>query len=292
MLSNGAAAVEEFIRDHRDQHLALVLRPCELRALREIEKRRPGLTRPTNRDGMLIICVDCPGTFPAAEYTRRLALHRAEASMIRVGMNYRKQKTYAPEGIRFACELCNPCRPEDADVTIGTFGIVTEGILLVIARDEKTDQRLRLSDVTDGIAEEQQVEFRDIMLGKFAHTRADRRAELLQTQQAQTENFSDLLAAFARCTLCAECLDACPLYNGELTDMLGVGQRHQGATPLLPELVRVSRWLASCAGCGMCQEACRNAVPLTSLITTMHLRIQQDLRYHAGNQAEALPWSA
>lgn len=291
MVANGAAAVEEFVSEHPAQHLAVVLRSCELRALREIQKRNPGLLSPTSRDGVLVICVDCPGTFPAAEYSRHLADHPSESQMIRVGMNYQTQKSYAPEGLRFACELCDPCGPQNADVTIGTFGIATEGTLLVIARDEETDRLLKLGDVTDGVATERQVEFREVMVRKFARTRAARRAELLQRQSTQIDFFTEVLATFARCTLCADCLDACPLYDGELTNMLGVGPRHQAGRPMLPELVRVSRWLASCSGCGMCQQACPNAVPLTRVIAAMHLRIQQDLHYHAGNRAEPLPWS-
>jgi ferredoxin len=206
-------------------------------------------------------------------------------------MNYQKQRSYAPPGVRFACQVCDAAGPQEADVTIGTFGVVPQDVLLVIAKDEKTDQRLRLSAVTDGPATEQQVEWRELMQGKFADTRAQRRAELLHTQLEQTEGFAELMAAFARCTLCADCLDACPLYEGELTGMLGVREVHQLGNPLLPGLVRVSRWLASCAGCGMCQEVCDRAVPLTPLITTFHLRMQKDLHYQAGNLSQPLPWN-
>jgi formate dehydrogenase subunit beta len=295
MVSNSAAGVERFARDHPGQHIALLLRPCELRALRELQKRDPNLRRLSNPDDgdhrVLIICVDCPGTFPASEYERRIAEHRTDAAMIRVGINYQRQQSYAPPGVRLACQLCDPLGPLDADVTIGTLGVVPQDVLLVIASDEKTDQRLRLSTVTDGLATEQLVEWREIMLGKFTDTRAQKRAELLQTQLTQTENFVELMAAFARCTLCADCLDACPLYRGELTGMLGVGETRQGGNLLLPELVRVSRWLASCAGCGMCQEACGHAVPLMPLITAMRLRIQKDLHYQAGSASQPLPWT-
>jgi Fe-S oxidoreductase len=99
------------------------------------------------------------------------------------------------------------------------------------------------------------------------------------------------MAMLARCTLCADCLDACPLYDGELSGMLGVRETQQRAHPLLTELVSVCRWLASCSGCGMCQETCEQGVSLTPLIITLSHRIQHGLKYRPGDPDRRLPWT-
>ena len=120
--------------------------------------------------------------------------------------------------------------------------------------------------------------------------RADRRKNLAREDSLDEKNFSSLLGLFARCTLCADCLDACPLYGGELAGMLGVNRLHQGGRPLLSELVGVSRWLVSCSGCGMCQEACEHSVTLSQLISAISHRLRSELHYTAGDPLQRLPW--
>ncbi|MEW6568724.1 MAG: 4Fe-4S dicluster domain-containing protein [Chloroflexota bacterium] len=94
---------------------------------------------------------------------------------------------------------------------------------------------------------------------------------------------------FAGCSLCGDCLDACPLYDGELSGLLGMGSARYGGRPLLAELVDVSRWLASCSGCGMCEEACSCGVPITLLIAPLADRMRQELHYTPGDPAQRLP---
>ncbi len=295
MLNNSASLVEGFIRDHPRSHLAVILRPCELRALVELQKRNQIHLRresPARKgESLVTISVDCPGTFPLAEYTRHVASHRDDAEMIRIELAYGRQNSYIPYQVRTACQLCDSPAPAGADITIGAIGVAPQGSLLVIARNEDTDASLKLQDVTDGMTAEKQVVCRAVMVGKLAEKRAQKRSELIKAQTWQTEDMlNSAWAVLARCTLCADCLDACPLYDGELGGMLGVGEAHQGTHPLLSELVSVSRWLASCSGCGMCQEACEHSVALTPLVVTLSHRIQHELKYTPGDPARQLPW--
>jgi len=101
-------------------------------------------------------------------------------------------------------------------------------------------------------------------------------------------DFGQALSWFATCSLCGDCLDACPLYNGELSGLLGV----HGARPALAELVDVSRWLASCSGCGMCEAACDQGVPLMRLISPLSRQIQGTLHHTAGDPTRPLPWAS
>jgi L-lactate utilization protein LutB len=161
----------------------------------------------------------------------------------------------------------------------------------VIARDGNTDVNLKLREVTDDLAAEGRISCREAMMEKMAEQRARKRSELIEAYARQAIDANTALAMFVRCTLCADCLDACPLYDGELSGMLGVGEARQSAHPLLSELVSVSRWLASCPGCGMCHEACEHGVSLTSLVTVLSSRIQSELRYKPGDPAQRLPWT-
>jgi ferredoxin len=210
--------------------------------------------------------------------------------MIHVGVTYGRQESYIPHQVRQSCQMCDSPSPFGADMTIGTIGVEPQGELLIIAADERLDADLMLQEVTDGIAAEREIVHREMMVGKLADKRAEKRAALMGSPALQIEDLGSVLAMFARCTLCADCLDACPLYDGELTGMLGVDKGHRSHS-MLAEVVRVSRWLVSCSGCGMCRESCPNGVPLSRAVTALSHRIQSDLHYRPGDPSQPLPWS-
>ena len=295
MLSNTAAMVQNFVKDHPHSNLAVILRPCELRAMIELQKRRRVRYQPVDtaksRERLVVISVDCPGTFSPTDYARHVRNHQDDAEMIHVDVSYGTHESYIPYEVRQTCQMCDSPAPLGADVTIGTIGIEPQGDLLVIALDEKIDAILKLQDVTDGIAVERQVVHREMMVGKLVDKRADKRSALMKHQSWQTQDISSVLAMFARCTLCADCLDACPLYDGELAGMLGVDKAHRSGHSLLAEIVRVSRWLASCSGCGMCRESCEHGVPLYQIVTALSHQIQADLHYRPGDPSQPLPWT-
>jgi formate dehydrogenase subunit beta len=295
MLDNSATMIEGFVREHPNHHLAVLLRPCELRALVELQKRHRVHYRPasdaTSYESLVVIGVDCPGTFFPEEYTRHVHDQREDAEMLHVQMSYGKQASYVPFDVRQTCQLCDSPGPMGADITIGTIGIEPQGELLIIAKDEGLDRSLQLQDMTDGMATERQVVCREMMIGKMVDQRTENRNALLQGHTFGMEELSSTLAMFARCTLCADCLDACPLYDGELAGMLGAGDKHHGPQSLLSELVKVSRWLASCSGCGMCRESCAHGVPLGQFINVLSHRIQAQLHYKPGDPSQPLPWS-
>src|SRR5512142_2335768 len=65
MLSNKAAVVQEFIDDNPTSRLAVILRPCELRAMVELRKRHrvryQSVSSGNDQESLVVISVDCPG---------------------------------------------------------------------------------------------------------------------------------------------------------------------------------------------------------------------------------------
>lgn len=259
MLSNAASMVPEFLSNHKNQKLAVVLRPCELRTLVELQKRGRVSWQPPQAGSasgwLLVIGVDC-ATQP-----------------------------------RLACQICDSPIPHNADLTIGTLGMHEfKSELLIIARDEKIDDMFRLKYLCNRAAFEEEIVTREDAAGMIVHNNARHLKELYHQGDGQFDDLSNLLAFFSRCTLCTDCLDACPLYEGELAGMLGVSGARQREAPLLSELVGVSRWLATCSGCGMCQQACTNGVALMPIIACLSHRIREKIHYVPGEQSQSLPW--
>lgn len=284
MPANAAALIGDFARRYLGRRAAALLRPCELRTLTELWQHR---RLPPEAEALTMVSTDCLGTFPVEAYARRVALHGAPA-VTQEALAYAEQGGFSPQDFRPACQVCVDPAPHGADFVIGVIGADPAHYLLIIARDEMTDARLRLEAVTDGLATEPHATGRGFAIASIIEQRAHTRAHLQEAQHAQP--FSDLglvLNWFSNCSLCGDCLDACPMYNGELSGALGV----HGARPMLAELVDVSRWLASCSGCGMCEAACPQDVPLMALVTSLSHQIQ-DARHHvAGEPAWPRAWS-
>jgi formate dehydrogenase subunit beta len=294
MLSNAASAVKEFISGHPKGRLAVLLRPCELRALVELQKRGqvPLLQSEVygRQEDIVIVGVDCLATFPKDEYAMRANLHGVRAITLDV-LSSVDEEWLTHQDLRTSCRVCDEPAPHDATVLIGAIGVASEGYFLIIARDEETDMHLRLAEVADEEAGEQEVAQRELALGSVIRNRIALREKLTATENGMFGDLCSILGCLAHCTLCADCLDACPIYEGELSGMLGVGFGGKRSYPILSELIGVSRWLASCSGCGMCEQACEKGVSLTLLMAALSTRVRAELKYVAGDPAQRLPWA-
>lgn len=259
ILNNSASIVNDFVRDHPQSCLAVILCTCELRVLVEFRKRNRvqyhRFSTDNGGESLIIIGVDCPEIFSLGEYAEHVASHKNDASMLRVGLTHSWRNRYIPR-LRVAFPVCVAPNPLNADITIGTIGVAPLENLLVIAGNEN-----------------------DVMIRKLINKGTEKRSVFTKVQAWRAKNINTTGATFAHCTLCTDCLDACPLSDGELRGLLGVGEAYQSSLPLLSELVNLIRWLASCSGCGMCQEASEHGIPRIPLITLLRCQIQANLNY-------------
>src|SRR3990170_4232306 len=299
-------ALREFLASWwRADRLDALLAPL---ALPELRKRRHP---PAAVDTVTIVGVDCLGTFNVEDYSECVRVHW-QKRLTRQLLDHASEGDCSLRRLRAACRVCEWPAPRGADLTIGGIGVAPDDYLLVIAPDEATDERLGLAAVAPDLAEESQVVRREVAVGAVARDGGEEprvgrrevaggavakkgaraRAELMEALPLRFNDVGSLLAWLSRCTLCGDCLDACPLYDGELSGLLGGERPHAGGNALLAELVDVSRWLASCAGCGMCEQACTCDVPLTLVIAALSGRIRHELNYRSGDPAQRLPWTA
>jgi formate dehydrogenase subunit beta len=288
MTRNSAILANRIVKEHPRTRLGVILRPCELRSYVELRKQEPSLA---GRNTLAIIGVDCLGTFSQVEYKRTVEA-RGLVETTREVLCNAAEGGLRPQRFRTACQICDWSAPRGADITIGIIGVPSDQYLLVISRDEATDQVMGLDQVVKTRANEYQVSHRETVVGAIADARAGMRRNMIEEMKGSSR-FDDLgciLAWFTGCSLCGECLNACPLYDGNIEGLMSRRDTvHVASTPL-GDVVSLGRWLASCSGCGMCEEECPKDVPLFLLISALSHRIRDTMRYRSGDPAQEFPW--
>lgn len=258
MKLNTAMLVVQAARERPGQRIGALLRPCELRALNQMAAR--GALR---REQVLVVCVDCLGTFPAEEY--RWRSERSPSGLTRETLRFAPQGGISAYRYRPACQMCSEPGAREADVNVGVFGLPVRNCLLVSARDGDLVMRA----ITSGPADADLVSRREQMLAKIAERHARTRERVLRgLAQDLPSDLNALMAQMEACGECQSCMDVCPICAVDRPRK----ERDGG-------FVRqdVLNWLVSCAGCGMCEQACPQHQPLSAIFSHLRARIESEL---------------
>jgi formate dehydrogenase (coenzyme F420) beta subunit len=262
--TNGAIYLRRLFA--KSSQIVLILRPCEIRAYVELQK----LTQ-VERDDITAISVDCFGTVSSKEQTEGVPTDADEI----------KGYFAAGKATRYACASCREKRG-----TVGDGGVRTDkdGSLWFAPYTEKGDAFLALIEG----------ESQDIP------------SEIEQPSINKTEKFStsmeEFAADFAKCIMCKNCRDMCPVcycidcvFNGDeylpKGDALFNKVFRTGSTAMpqgkeLFHLVRMFHVSQTCVGCGACEEACPQGIPLTKYFKGNSERLQALFSYMPGRSFE------
>lgn len=295
MRLNSASLMSRVPSGKGASHIGAVLRPCELRAVIELAKAGT-----VGLDRFVLIGIDCLGTYEREAYAQiaRASLyhHSPTDEMLR----WTRQGPIAPYRLRSACQICERFVPENADIAIGMIGLNVRDRLMVEMRPEIAEKM----HLPAGEAER-----RDKALARLTSIRHQRRTEALAKTSQMISDLPSLFALLAPCTACFECLYVCPfqtthafkpLRENELKatgrrDLPSgegwMGREHEGGP--FGELIELSHRAVSCIGCGMCESACPNHVPLTAIQGVLGRKAREEFNYVPGRSVkEKLPWAS
>mgnify|MGYP001148757926 CR=1 FL=1 len=273
------------------ERLAVVLKACEWRATVELAKLRQ-----VTLDNVLTIGVDCHGTYrvldygamsaEAADLTARL-LQQVEPA---VGFSWPGRE------LRTACRICEIFVPEGVDIRLGLFGA-----------DPRQEMAVELSDEQACLAEvlgvrPQELPGREPAIARLREARLSRRDEAFATIREQLKTREGLNSLFSACLRCHNCTTVCPIcycreciFRSPTFDhasqqyMKWAGRRGAVRMPtdtLLFQITRLNHMVASCVGCGLCEEGCPSLLPLTLIFRAIGEEVQAIFSYQAGRGLE------
>ncbi len=267
---------------------ALVMRPCELRALVELVKLRQ-----VTLENLYLIGFDCPGAYSHGTAVDDGATSDAFAEKSLGGGEI--------AGLRAGCVICEYPSPLLADLTIGLVGVDRGKNALLVVGSEKGEELLDglgLASETDSAAATQ----RETAVAEVVEKMKKKRAEFFAVTKEEIGGTEKLAAVFGPCVKCQNCQVACPVcycrecffnsptFELEADKYLGQAEKRGAlrmpADTMLFHLTRMTHMAASCIGCGACEEACPMDIPLLKIFQLTGSNVQELFDYVPGRSLD------
>jgi formate dehydrogenase subunit beta len=272
--------------------VAVVLKPCELRALIELVKLKQA-----SLENLITIGIDCLGTYPLKHYKNMVS---EGASPTRELLKIAKGEGEDSD-LRTACQVCEHFIPQGADIVIGLIGTDLQKEVLIRANTEEGEQilsGLKLEGVEG-------TDKREDAISKLFTKRTKKRDALFEEAKREIGSPEKLLSFFSACIKCHNCMGVCsicycrecffesPTFEFEPEKYLRWAERKGSikmpTDTLLFHLTRMNHMLLSCVGCGVCEEACPNDIPLSKVFRILGHNVQQIFNYVPGKDPEEEP---
>jgi formate dehydrogenase subunit beta len=257
---NAAASVPGILREKSAGRYGVVLRPCEMRALIQLEKLDP-----FPREHLVTICVDCLGTFPANDLEWRTERRGSADGLASDTLKFARQGGISVDRYRAACQICRSSGAEDADVNIWVIGLPARQVIMVNTPTQELAGKFHFAKSTQVEADNELMKMRRRVLERVAtrnqHSRERFIQELIDSLPPTIEAIAEHLE---QCGECRECLEACPICSARRIERGPDGRYNRR---------EIAQWLAACAGCGMCEQACVKNIPLSAVFGVIHDRM-------------------
>jgi formate dehydrogenase subunit beta len=265
--------------------IGVVIRSCQIKALFELAKLNQA-----KLDNLIIIGVDCLGTFPLTTYTSFPEKQAPSKFLLEA---FTKKTTDAEKYLRTSCSVCLEPIPINSDITIGLFGMDVDKELLIEAN---TDMGKKLLDgLTLPAAHENTHREKAV---KDLHEAQSKKHAAFIEEKTGIQGIDALAAFFETCVNCHNCRVACPicyckecLYDSAVFDQEAYkfvrkaeakGLYKMPTDSVLFQLGRMNHMILSCVQCGLCEQACPNSIPLMDVFIKVADKTQKTFEYHPG----------
>lgn len=294
---NSAKIASRLTRKPSGGRIAAILRPCEIRAFRELVKLKQG-----RMEDLVIIGIDCLGAFTNRDYIHWVS-EDADASTKNFYTQALDESIDSPYDVNLAaaCRACEFPIAWDADLSIGLYGMDFTRTLLIQAQTRGGEILLDKLGYPAMKVPPQREKTIDGLVAKRVTVRD---AMITDTHKA-TDSVEKLGAYLANCVNCYNCRVACPVcYCRECVFVTDVFDHdpdqylrwaeQKGAVKiptdtLLYHITRMVHMSTACVGCGQCSNACPNDIPVMELFRSIARGTQAAFDYQAGRSLDDKP---
>ncbi len=275
------------IREPLAQPLAVVIKPCELRAFIELVKREQG-----SLENFLFISQTCPGVYPL-----ETSVNGDLEKMIPQYWNVAQSAELVPES-RPACKSCLNFIPNNADMIVSLIGEKDPDKSCHIFLNSKKGEEFAAG--MEGERSEQELETKEIALLK--NKREEERKEIFEEISIESQGIEGVIKLLGKCIGCHGCSNVCPicycdlcffdsLQNESQPEAYESELKRKGALRLPSGTVyyhlgRLAHMSISCVGCGMCTDVCPVNIPLSTLFSKIGESVQEAFEYTPGLDIE------
>jgi formate dehydrogenase (coenzyme F420) beta subunit len=265
--------------------IAVVMRSCQIRALIELVKlNQASLTN------IIIIGVDCPGTFPMNVYA---GFQEKKTPTQFILETLSKKSTDAEQYFRSACQICKDPIPTHADIVLGFYGADLEKEIVVEAHTEVGKDLIKEIP----LEEQKEGKNREKAIKEIREEKTKKRTMFLKEKEG-IKGVEKVAEFFDKCVNCHNCRQACPicyckecLFDSSVFDAEAYkfirraenkGLFKLPSDALLFQLGRMNHMILSCVECGLCEQACPNNIPLMDVFIPAAENAQKQFDYHPG----------
>ena len=265
--------------------VAVVLRPCELRALFELVKLEQA-----KLDNLLFVSFTCGGVFPIK--TKKDILENSLKKYwenVKTGADFQK--------LRECCRICENFVPDNADIILQLAGNDINKETSVLIKTEKGAGFLK--GMIDQFDEEN---LESAALDTIRGKRKEKKQKIFADLKTEDFGIEGLINIFGRCINCHACSKVCPACYCKLCYFESADSESDPSTfeielkkrkairlpadTVFYHLGRLTHIGISCVGCGMCSDVCPTNIPVGTIFTKVSERIQKAFEYAPGKDLE------
>jgi len=297
LMRNSASIVSDLSFQSPKGKVAAVMRPCEINALVELVKFKQA-----NLDDVILIGVDCPGTYEPKDYMQIVTIAAGDFSE-EVLRCLSEGKSPSLEGyeMRQACRICEHPDPANCQILVALWGADRASGPAIVPVDEKGRETMEKA----GFQPQEQPPSRPEIIRKVSSERSARARKVIEDFQEKISSLEGLIDEFAACKRCMNCREECPIcycreciftsptFVHESSKYLKWARQRKiikmPVETLLFHLTRLNHMVTSCVGCGQCSSACPNGLPVMELFRAIGTNVQKIFDYVPGRSLEEEP---
>jgi len=285
-----------------DKRLAVVARPCDVRALVELTKRHQ-----VAFNNLFIIGLECLGNVPILDLLNVIKKRGIDPSKIescqmtptdvlvkisdgdkvslKIGKDIR---------LRECCSRCNNRDPIICDITLSTLGKdgSTDGAVFIRLETERGKKCFELAEKQGLLAAVSNPTLEGGRQESIVKSLEKQATEKLTAENAAflkldgKQRFDQFKKMIEPCTKCGLCVRACPVCWCKDCVLL---KKIKTIDPILLHVTRLEHMADTCVNCGKCDENCPKAIQLSRIYYGLASELSRITGYRPGLSLDQAP---